>query len=46
MGLQVMKAFKDLVQKDGITVVMTTHDPAIMELVDEVYELEDGKIVN
>jgi putative ABC transport system ATP-binding protein len=46
MGLQVMKVFKDLVQKEGMTIVLTTHDPAIMEIVDQVYALEDGQIVD
>ncbi|MCS7461094.1 ABC transporter ATP-binding protein [Paenibacillus doosanensis] len=45
MGLQVMKVFKDLVQQEGMTIVLTTHDPAIMEIVDQVYALEDGHIV-
>ncbi len=46
MGLQIMKLFKDLVQREGITIIMTTHDPAIMEIVDQVYALEDGQIVD
>jgi putative ABC transport system ATP-binding protein len=45
MGLQMMKVFKDLVKQEGITIIMTTHDPAIMEIVDQVYTLEDGTIV-
>ncbi|WP_282935415.1 ABC transporter ATP-binding protein [Paenibacillus sp. RC67] len=45
MGLQVMKVFKDLVQLEGMTIILTTHDPAIMEIVDQVYALEDGHIV-
>jgi len=45
MGLQVMKVFKDLVQKEGMTIILTTHDPAIMEIVDQVYALEDGQIL-
>jgi putative ABC transport system ATP-binding protein len=44
-GLHIIKVFRDLVQKQGLTVVLTTHDPAIMEIVDHVYELEDGQIV-
>jgi len=44
-GLQIMKVFRDLVQQAGVSVVLTTHDPAIMEIVDHVYELEDGQIV-
>ncbi len=46
MGLQVMKVFKDLVEKEGMTIVLTTHDPAIMEIADQVYALEDGQIVD
>lgn len=46
MGLQVVKAFKDLVEKEGVTVVMTTHDPSMMEIADCVYTLQDGEIVN
>jgi putative ABC transport system ATP-binding protein len=42
-GLAIMKAFRDLVQQ-GLTVVLTTHDPAVMEIVDLVFELEDGRI--
>lgn len=44
-GLHIIKVFRDLVQLQGMTVVLTTHDPAIMEIVDHVYELEDGQIV-
>lgn len=44
-GLTVMKLFKELVAKEGITIVMTTHDPNLMELGDVVYEIEDGEIV-
>ena len=44
MGLQVIKVFRDLVQELGMTVVMTTHDPGIMEIVDHVIALEDGEI--
>lgn len=46
MGLQIIKIFKDLVQKEDMTIVITTHDPAIMEIVDQVYALEDGQIVD
>lgn len=45
-GLHIIKVFRDLVEQSGITVVLTTHDPAIMEIVDQVYELEDGQIVS
>jgi putative ABC transport system ATP-binding protein len=45
-GLAVMKLFRDLVEKEGITIVMTTHDPGLMELGDVVYEIEDGEIID
>jgi putative ABC transport system ATP-binding protein len=45
-GLHIIKVFRDLVEQSGITIALTTHDPAIMEIVDEVYELEDGQIVS
>lgn len=44
-GLAVVKLFRELVEKEGITVVMTTHDFGLMELGDILYELEDGEIV-
>lgn len=45
-GLQVVKTFKDMVQKEGITVVMTTHDPNMMEIANCVYTLQDGELIN
>lgn len=45
-GLKVMQLFRNLIEKEGITVVMTTHDPNLMELGDVVYELEDGEIID
>ena len=46
MGLQVMMLFRELVKKEGITIVMSTHDPNMMELADHVYSLDDGAIVD
>ena len=44
-GLQVVKIFKDLIEAEGVTLVMTTHDTGLMDVGDQVYELEDGKIL-
>lgn len=44
-GLTVVKLFKELVEKEGITIIMTTHDSGLMELGDIVYEMEDGEII-
>jgi len=46
MGLQVIKVFRDLVQQEGLTVVMTTHDPSMVGIADRVYTLEDGRITD
>ncbi len=46
MGLQVVRIFRELVKESGMTVVLTTHDPGMMELVDHVIALEDGTIVS
>jgi len=45
-GLQVIKIFKDLMEHEGATIVMTTHDSGLMEVADKVYELADGEVVN
>ena len=45
-GLQVVRVFLDLIEKEKITVVMTTHDPAFMELGSKVYTMLDGDIIN
>ncbi len=45
-GLQVMKIFKDLCAKEGVTIVMTTHDTGLMEIGDCVYELQDGEVIS
>ncbi|MBR6358010.1 MAG: ABC transporter ATP-binding protein [Lachnospiraceae bacterium] len=42
----VVKLFKDLVETENVTIVMTTHDTGLMSAADVVYELEDGVILN
>ena len=44
-GRQVMKIFQDLCASEGVTIVMTTHDPGLMELADHSFQLEDGEFV-
>ena len=41
-GLQVIAVFKKLIEEQGATIVMTTHDPDLMQLADQVFTLEDG----
>ena len=45
-ALQVVKIFKELCEKEHITIVMTTHDTGLMEVGDAVYELLDGEVVH
>ena len=44
-GLQVVKILRELNVNEGVTIVMTTHDPGLMELADKVYQLEDGELI-
>ena len=46
MGLAVMKLMKDLVAHEGLTIVLTTHDPNMFELADDVYTLENGEVTD
>jgi putative ABC transport system ATP-binding protein len=46
MGLYVVKLFKSLVEKEDFTVIMTTHDPSMMEVADSVFTLEDGEVID
>lgn len=44
-GFEVMRLFRELIDDEGITIVMTTHDQNLMELGDEVFELSDGIVI-
>ena len=43
-AMAVMKLFRDIVRQNDITIVMTTHATAMMDMADIVYTLEDGVI--
>lgn len=45
-GLAVMDLFRELVEAEKTTIVMTTHDPNLMELGDVVFEMKDGEIIS
>jgi putative ABC transport system ATP-binding protein len=45
-GRDVMELFKNIAQDEGVTVVMTSHDPVVQEYVDYTYRMADGKILN
>lgn len=44
-ALHIVKLFKELVAQRGMTIIMTTHDPGMMDVADKVYTLEDGEII-
>lgn len=44
-GLQIVGLFKLLIEKEGLTVLMTTHDPEMLKVANEVYTLNDGEII-
>lgn len=43
-AFRMIELFKDLVKKKRTTIVMTSHDPVILEMINHVYTLEDRKI--
>lgn len=45
-SLEVVKMFRELVDNEGLTIVMTTHDVNIMGAADVIYTLEDGRVVD
>ena len=45
-GRQILQLFARLVEEQGITVLMASHDPASDDFATEVYELQDGSIAN
>ena len=38
--------FRSLVDEEGLTIIMTTHDVNIMGVADIIYTLEDGRVVD
>ncbi|MFJ6793473.1 ABC transporter ATP-binding protein [Streptomyces sp. NPDC091268] len=44
-GRSIMQLLRAVVHSEGVTVLVATHDPALMELADRVVELRDGRIV-
>lgn len=42
-AVSVMELFKEMVEREQVTILMTTHDTSLMGAGDLVFELEDGK---
>jgi len=43
-GKQIMRLLRSVVQSEGVTALVATHDPNLIGIADSVLELEDGKI--
>jgi putative ABC transport system ATP-binding protein len=43
-GRQIMRLLQEVVRSEGVTTLVATHDPAILDIADSVLHLVDGKI--
>ena len=43
-GKQIMRLLHAVVESEGVTALVATHDPDLISIADSVLELEDGKI--
>ena len=46
MAAQVTRLFKEMTRKEGITILMTTHDVGLMDAGDMIIELENGQRIS
>ena len=46
MAANVTQLFRTMAEKEGITVIMTTHDVGLMDAADSIIELESGERIN
>ena len=42
---QIFRLFKNLVEQEGNSILVTSHDPLVDEVADRVFEIKDGKII-
>ena len=43
-GLEIMMLFRHVVDTEGVTAVIATHDPALGQIADETYVMADGRL--
>jgi putative ABC transport system ATP-binding protein len=43
-GRQIMRLLRTVVESEGVTALVATHDPALIDLADSMLHLVDGKI--
>ncbi len=44
-GEQILTLFRRLVEEEGLTVIMATHNPAVTAFATEIHELRDGRLL-
>jgi putative ABC transport system ATP-binding protein len=44
-GRQIMRLLRTVVDSEGITALIATHDPLLLDLADDVLRLDDGRLV-
>ena len=45
-GRQIMRLLRTVVRSEGITALVATHDPVLIELADQTYRLDDGVLTS
>jgi putative ABC transport system ATP-binding protein len=45
-GKQIMRLLRAVVRSEGVTALVATHDPSLIDIADSVLELADGKIAD
>jgi len=43
---EILETFRELNKKEGITIILVTHDPAVVNHTERVIRIADGKIVS
>jgi putative ABC transport system ATP-binding protein len=44
-GRTIMDLIRALVRSEGVTAIVATHDPALIEVADRIIELRDGQVI-
>ena len=44
-GRSIMSLLRSVVRSEGVTALIATHDPLIVDMADRVVELRDGRLV-
>jgi len=45
-GRAIMKLFQTIAKEEGITVIMSSHDPTVEEYAGYVFRMADGQVLN